>query len=137
MKRLLKVLGIVIILIVIIWCIGRYGWKIAGFRCCTSTGIEYISVSNDQVEVKGFYAGSFPTGYVGAITKVEEGKLYLGVRYDAIFGCFEEGTFQITIPVKDEINQIYVKNNTEETLIWDRESDPAVKESGFFRDRTN
>lgn len=132
----MKVLGIGILVIGLIWCIGRYGWKIAGFRGCTSTGIEYIAVSNDQVVVKGFYTGSFPTGYVGAITKVEDGKLYLGVRYDAIFGCFEEGTFQITIPVKEEINQIYVKSNTTETLIWDKESDPLVMESGFFRDRT-
>ena len=49
----------------------------------------------------------------------------MGFRFSAIFGIFETGDFDITIPVKGEIRQVVVKTATSEYPIWSAESEPA------------
>lgn len=132
LKTALKTLAAFLLAIVLIWTVGRYGWKLLGFRACSGSGISYVAVSDAQVEIKGFYPGSFPSGCVGTISKVTDDKLYLGVKYDGLFGIFELGSFDTVIPVQQEIRQIYLKTSSDEYLIWDAETDPPVVDSGFF-----
>ena len=106
------------ILLTAVFLAGRYGWKIFGFHACQGTGIESVSVGEYAVEIKGFYPGSFPEGFCGYYAEEQDGKLYIGFRFSAVFGFFETGSFDITIPVKSEINEVILKTKTMETSIW-------------------
>ncbi len=104
--------------IVTVFLIGRYGWKAGGFRACESAGIEAVTVKEGQVQIKGFYPGSFPEGFLGYYSKEENENLYVGYKFSAVFGIFEKGDFDITIPTGGEINKVYTKTSMNEELIW-------------------
>ena len=68
MKRLKSILAILLCtaaLMFAVFLIGRYGWKLGGFRACESAGIEQVNVEENQVRICGFYPGSFPQGFLG------------------------------------------------------------------------
>ncbi|MGM9538660.1 MAG: hypothetical protein ACI3VN_10055, partial [Candidatus Onthomonas sp.] len=60
--RIAAALAIVIAVLLVIFLIGRYGWKLAGFRACQSAAIEAVEVTDRQVSITGCYPGSFPEG---------------------------------------------------------------------------
>lgn len=135
MKKFLKGAAAVVAVLALIWVIGRYGWRLGGFRFCMGSGIESISVADASVEIKGFYPGSFPKGYVGCVTKQEGSTLWLGVRYDPVFGVFETGNFAVTVPLQEPVDAIYLAGGENAILIWDRNTDPMEMTEGFFLSR--
>ncbi len=51
MKRMKRVLGIllcIVLLLVVFFLIGRYGWRLVGFRACESAGIEQVDVVRSE-----------------------------------------------------------------------------------------
>ena len=114
--------GVVLILIpavlLLVFACGRYGWKLAGFRACQGAGIERVTVTEGQVEIEGFDPASFPAGFIGYVSEEEDGQLFVGVRFSPVFGFFETGRFQIQIPTRGPITQVYLKTAGNETLIW-------------------
>lgn len=107
-----------------VFLMGRYGWKIGGFRACQGAGIQSVEVTEQTVSISGFYPGSFPEGFCGYYSQEKDGKLYVGFRFSAVFGSFETGDFDITIPVKGDIHEVIVKTKTSEYSIWtDRPED--------------
>ena len=42
----------------------------------------------------------------------------MGFHFSAIFGFFETGDFDVTIPVKGEIQEVILKTKLMETSIW-------------------
>ena len=97
---------------------GRYGWKLGGFRACQSAGITSVEVSEKAVHITGFYPGSFPEGFCGYYAEERDGKLYAGFRFSTVFGFFETGDFDVTIPVKSEIDEVILKTGRNETSLW-------------------
>lgn len=97
---------------------GRYGWKLLGFRACEGAGIERIEVRETEVEIKGFYPGSFPEGFCGYYAKEQDGRLYVGFHFSAVFGLWETGDFVVTIPVNGPIEAVILKTRTGESYIW-------------------
>lgn len=118
LKTVIATLCVLLLLTAAIWFGGRYGWKLFGFRFCTGSGIESVSVSENAATISGFYPGSFPEGYLGCIVQQEEDRLYLGVRYDPIFGLLELGQFTEEIPLEQEISAVYLKTAKDEYQIW-------------------
>lgn len=121
MKNILKKItaGLAIAgLLSVIFLTGRYGWKLLGFRGCESAGIEYVEVTDTAVTIRGFYPGSFPQGFLGYHAKEKDGTLYVGFKFSGMFGMFETGDFDITIPVKGEITQVVIKTKINEYPIW-------------------
>ena len=118
LKKILIVLLVIVGSLTAIFLAGRYGWKLAGFRACQGAGIGSVEVSEKAVRITGFYPGSFPEGFCGAYAKEEDGKLYVGFRFSAVFGFFETGDFDVTIPVKGEINEVILKTKMNETQVW-------------------
>lgn len=118
MKKTLTVLIVIAVILTAIFIVGRYGWKLGGFRACQGAGINLVEVSETAVHIIGFYPGSFPEGFLGYYAKEQDGKLYVGFRFSAIFGFFETGDFDITIPVKGEINEVIMKTDINETSVW-------------------
>lgn len=123
-KVLMSLVVVVVVLLAVFLC-GRYGWKLGGFRACQSAGIQAVEVRETSVHLTGFYPGSFPAGFCGYYAKEQGGKLYVGFRFSAVFGIFETGDFDITIPVKGAIDEVIVKTGTAEYPIWNADAEPV------------
>ena len=121
MKSLKKVFIILLTIVVVLTAVflaGRYGWKLGGFRACQSAGITSVEVREQTVHITGFCPGSFPEGFCGYYAEERDGKLYVGFRFSAVFGFFETGDFDITIPVRGEINEVILKTRMNEASLW-------------------
>lgn len=118
LKRMLTVPLTIAVVLTAFFLVGRYGWKLGGFRACQGTGISSVEVSETAVHITGFYPGFFPEGFCGCYAKEQNGTLYVGFRFSAVFGFFETGDFDITIPVKGEINEVILKTRMNETTLW-------------------
>ena len=115
-------LAVAVIVLLLVFLIGRYGWKLGGFQACEGAGINSVEVTADSVRLTGFYPGSFPEGFCGYYAEEENGKLYVGFHFSAVFGFFETGDFAVTIPVKGEIDEVILKTGTSEISVWNRQA---------------
>ena len=118
LKRILTALLIIAVILTAVFFAGRYGWKLGGFPACEGAGITSVEVTGREVHMTGFYPGSFPEGFCGYYAREQEGKLYVGFRFSAIFGFFDNGDFDITIPVEGEISEVILKTGTTEIPVW-------------------
>lgn len=81
-----------------------------------------MEVNEETVHITGFYPGSFPEGFCGCYSEEQNGTLYVGFRFSAVFGFLETGNFDITIPVSGEINEVILKTSMNETSVWSAET---------------
>ena len=134
-KKTITTLLTAAILLIAVFAAGRYGWKLLGFRACEEAGVESVEVSETTVTVKGFCPGSFPEGFCGYYAEEQDGRLYVGFAFSAVFGFFETGDFDVAIPVEGEIQEVILKTKQTETSIWT--ADPgeaaAAERCGVFR----
>ena len=125
----------VILVLSAIFLIGRYGWKLGGFRSCESAGVAQIQVEEDHIRILGFYPGSFPRGFLGYYAEQEGSTLYVGFKFSSLFGLFETGDFDITIPTKGTVTHIVVKSGQQEITVWPKEEtltdEAEVTENGL------
>ena len=125
MKRILIIPLAVVVTLTAIFFAGRYGWKLGGFRACQGAGIDSVEVTENAVHMTGFYPGSFPKGFCGYYSEEQDGKLYVGFRFSALFGFFETGDFDITIPTEGDIDEVIIKTDMVETSIWNAQTAAA------------
>ena len=118
LKRMLTVPLTIAVVLIAIFLAGRYGWKLGGFGACQGAGVSSVEVSETAVHITGFYPGSFPEGFCGYYAEERDGKLYVGFRFSAVFGFFEAGDFDITIPIRGEITEVILKTSMNETSLW-------------------
>ena len=111
-----------------IFIAGCYGWKLGGFNACQGAGIDSVEVTENAVHITGFYPGSFPEGFCGYYSEEHDGKLYVGFRFSALFGSFETGDFDITIPIEGDIQDVIIKTDMVETSVWNAQTDAAEVE---------
>lgn len=125
----------VILVLSAIFLIGRYGWTLGGFRSCESAGVAQIQVEEDHIRILGFYPGSFPQGFLGYYAEQEGSTLYVGFKFSSLFGLFETGDFDITIPTKGTVTHIVVKSGQQEITVWPKEEtltdEAEVTENGL------
>lgn len=119
LKKTVMVLLAILVILTVIFLAGRYGWKLGGFRACQGAGISSVEVNEQNVHIRGFYPGSFPEGFCGYYSEEQDGTLYVGFRFSAVFGSLETGDFDITIPTEGEINEVVLKTSMCETTVWD------------------
>ena len=129
LKKILIILLCIAALLITVFLTGRYGWKLGGFNACETTGIEPINVEEDRVRIRGFYPGSFPTGFLGYHAEQVDHTLYVGFKFSALFGIFETGDFDITIPTKGTVTQVMVKSGEQEYTVWPQEDEFFVSEA--------
>lgn len=127
LKRILIALIIIAAVLLAIFLAGRYGWKLGGFRACQGAGITSVEVNEKAVHITGFYPGSFAEGFCGYYAKEKDNKLYVGFRFSAVFGFFETGNFDVTIPVKGEIDEVILKTRMNETPVWNAQTTKSWK----------
>ena len=123
LKKILIILLCIAALLITVFLTGRYGWKLGGFNACETTGIEQINVEEDRVRIRGFYPGSFPEGFCGYYSEEQDGTLYVGFRFSSVFGFFETGDFDITIPIKGDVSEVILKTSTNESTIWSKDDE--------------
>ena len=121
-KKAIMILLVATVLLTAVFAAGRYGWKLLGFRVCEGAGIESVEVGESTVKIKGFYPGSFPEGFCGFYAEDQNGTLWVGFRFSAIFGFFETGDFDVAIPTKGEIRKVILKTELSETTAWTAET---------------
>ena len=124
-RKIILTLLIAAALLAAVFALGRYGWKLSGFRACQDAGIESVEVGETAVKVKGFCPGSFPEGFCGYYAEEHNGILYVGFRFSTVFGLLETGDFEVVIPVEGEIHKVVCKTGTSETTIWTAETGAA------------
>ena len=132
MKRLKKILIFLLCvaaMLVVVFMVGRYGCKLGGFNACETAGIEQIDVEEDHVRICGFYPGSFPRGFLGYHAEQVDHTLYVGFKFSTLFGIFETGDFDITIPTKGTVTQVVIKSSDHEYTIWPQEDEFNISEA--------
>ena len=106
-----------------------------GFNACETAGIEQVNIEEGHVRIRGFYPGSFPTGFLGYHAEQVGDTLYVGFKFSALFGIFETGDFDITIPTKGTVTHIVVKSGQQEITVWPKEEtltdEAEVTENGL------
>lgn len=137
LKSILTILLCTAVLLLAVFLIGRYGWKLGGFSTCESAGIQQVNVEEDHVRIRGFYPGSFPQGFLGYHAEQVDSTLYVGFKFSGLFGFFETGDFDITIPTNGTVSQVVIKTSKNEYLIWSEEDEPLMPdtlsaESGIY-----
>ena len=130
LKKTLIILLCIAVLLIAVILIGRYGWKLRGFNACETAGIEQVNVEESHVRIRGFYPGSFPTGFLGYHAEQVDSILYVGFKFSSLFGVFETGDFDITIPTKGTVTQIVVKSGEHEYTVWSKEDEFLWKRTG-------
>ena len=125
LKKIITILICVVVLLLAIFLIGRYGWKLCGFTTCETAGIEQVVVEENQVQIRGFYPGSAPQGFLGYHAKQIDDTLYVGFKFSGFFGFFETGDFNIVVPTNGTVSQVVVKSNKNEHSIWPEKEDTS------------
>lgn len=125
MKKTILLLIIFLSFIPLLYVGARYGWRLSGFSSCISpTAIvaEKITISDGYVHLLGDTPHS-ASAYVGYIHEQKDGKLYIGLKYNMLFGFPKRiGAFDINIKCDTKsLSHIYFKNDTEEILIWNKD----------------
>ena len=126
LKKMLIILLCIAALLITVFLTGRYSWKLGGFNACETAGIEQVNVEEGHVRIRGFYPGSFPTGFLGYHAEQVDNTLYVGFKFSALFGIFETGDFDITIPTKGIVTQVVVKSGEHEYRVWPQEDDKNI-----------
>ncbi|WP_167956828.1 hypothetical protein [Anaerosporobacter faecicola] len=127
-KKVAKCLGIVLACVVVLFFIGRYGWRLFGYQLCRSgesLGVSEVTVNDTEVYVHGFEPGSFPNYFIGYRYHFKDDNLYIGIKYSNLIGVWLEdtGEFSIHIPRKGrKINHVYIKSGTSKRLVWPKEN---------------
>ena len=122
LTRMLTVTLTIAVVLIAIFLAGRYRWKLGCFGACQGAGITSVEVSETAVHITGFYPGSFPEGFCGYYAEERDGKLYVGFRFSAVFGFFETGDFDVTVPLEGEITEVVLKTKRNETPLWHAEA---------------
>lgn len=99
-----------------------FGWRLLGFGACQGAGIESVTVDDGQVEIEGFYPGSFPQGFLGYHAEERDGTLYVGFRFSPL-AVFSTGDFHICIPTRGQISRVCIQARENEYPIWPGEAE--------------
>ena len=134
LRRILTILLCVAGTLIAVFLLGRYGWKLGGFRACESAGIEQVKVEENQVRIRGFYPGSFPQGFLGYYAEQVDSTLYVGFKFSGLFGSFETGDFDVLIPTDGTITQVVVKTGNREYIVWPEEEKPLPPDTEAVED---
>lgn len=125
-RNVLIILLCLMLLLTGVFLIGRYGWKLGGFAACEGAGIEQVIAENGRVRIRGFYTGSFPQGFIGYYAEQHDGTLYVGFKFSGLFGMFETGDFDITIPTEGTVSKVIIKSGDNEYAAWPKEDEPVA-----------
>ncbi|HEY9059896.1 MAG TPA: hypothetical protein VIO64_05230 [Pseudobacteroides sp.] len=123
-KKIFMITAIIFIALAVLFISTRYGWKLFGFNACTSPDsiyVQKIEVSGNRVVLSGDTSASAPA-FVGYIHKQSGENLYIGLKYNLVFGFVNRvGHFDIDIKCDtSQINKVYLRDGSSEKLVWEK-----------------
>ena len=125
MKKSLKLVLIFFAILLAIGVVGRYGWRLFGFRLCAppeSYGFYSLEVEDGVLVATGYAALptslKFGVGYGGYIARQEGSTLYIGIRKDIYMNS--KIFFRLEIPVNAPVEKIILTDSKSEVSIYDR-----------------
>jgi hypothetical protein len=82
---------------------------------------EKIYIEENRITLSGNTSASAPS-FVGYTYKVVDNNLYIGMKYNLLFGFFKRlGHFDITINYETkDLGKIYFKDGSSQKLIWEK-----------------
>lgn len=119
MKKIIKGFLVILMILLAVFVICRYGWKFAGFNLCQNSIIYDVKVNDDSVVISGRDVNLVPRGFIGYYYQIEDDCMYIGFRFSSIFGFFEKGAYEIEIKTESKVNKIIMKSEKSETVIYD------------------
>ena len=122
-KIIVRIVLLVAFTILLIFIVARQGWRLFGFSFCQDAVVKEVTIQKDSVEIKGTNLDSSLKHYIGYLTKWEDGKLYIGIKYNKFLGILPSDTdsFDILIKTREKIESIYIKTGDTERKVWSRE----------------
>ena len=117
-KKVFVIIFVCILALTAVFFLGRYGWKLLGFKLCSIAWIDQISVSENEVNISGSSASSNAPSFLGYYSEEANGTLYIGFCFNEIFGVKNPSDFSLTVPTKGEITDVYMKTAEDDILIW-------------------
>jgi hypothetical protein len=130
MKKIVKIILVVILIIIglqaTLFVGARYGWRLFGFEFCQPASSLYINkivINDNNIEIQGGTSYSAPA-YVGYIDEISENTLYIGMKYNLLFGLSNRiGNYNIRIDCNTKnISKICFKDKTGFKVIWDKQN---------------
>ena len=117
-------ISIIFVALIAIYFIPHYGWRLYGFKYCSNPSmvvIRSITINNNEnfVNIIGDTSSSLDA-YVGKIYKKDDDTLYIGIKYNSLFGFFKrDGSFDTKIEINtSDIEKIIITNNQENKTIY-------------------
>ena len=122
-NRLLLVFSGILIGIVLIFTVARYGWRFFGFSMCNNMYVGVLDVGEDRVFFESSCQSTdFPSVFIGYKAELKGDKLFIGVKYNLLLGILPKDDTKgcFSVPIDRKINQI-IRKGGNEVIIWDRE----------------
>lgn len=109
------------VILLVLFLVARYGWRIRGLRACNSVYETNVTVSDSSVVLEGYTVCPF-CRFIGHTYRVEGDKMYVGVKAREFLGVLptDKGSFYIEIPTEEVINEVYWCTGNNERLEWSR-----------------
>lgn len=125
-KKFAIAIAVIFMLIAGTFSFSRYGWKLFGFQFCSPpsmVSIRNITIDKNEnlIKLSGHTFASAPA-FVGFIYKIEDETLYVGMKYNLLFGFLNrDGSFNIRMSaMSNDFNRIVLKNKDSERVIWEK-----------------
>ncbi len=122
-NRLLLIFAGILIGIVLIFLVARYGWRFFGFSMCDDMWIEVLDVGEEKVSCESDSGFDLPTYiFIGYKAEQKGDTLYIGVKFNLFLGVLpkDETRGIFSVPIDGKVNQI-IQKGPNEKIIWDRE----------------
>lgn len=122
-NRLLLVFAGILIGIVLVFTLARYGWRFFGFSMCDDMWIEILDVGEEKVSCESDSGFIMPTyTFIGYKAEQKSDTLYIGVKFNLFLGVLpkDETRGCFSVPIDGKVNRIIQKGSNEK-IIWDRE----------------
>jgi hypothetical protein len=125
-KKLVFIVSIISVILITLYYIPRYGWKLYGFKYCSNPSMIFVSgitINSNEKFVKIFgNTSSSSVAYVGTIHKLDGSILYIGIKYNSMFGFLKRnGDFDIKIIINtNDIEKIIIRGNQEDKTIYEK-----------------
>lgn len=123
-KSIIKYITIFISVILSVFVISRYSWRLFKFNYCENPNNLYINsidIKSNNIYLIGNIIES-ASSFIGYTYKISDKNLYIGLKYNTLTGFFKrDGQFKIKINCDvNQIQKIYLKNKFENKLIWEK-----------------
>ncbi|MCL2106750.1 MAG: hypothetical protein FWH26_06825 [Oscillospiraceae bacterium] len=132
MKKPVKIILIFLVILLSISIFNKYGWRLFGFRLCTSPenlGISSIEMGDGVLIVTGWvpYLPSSFTGFDGYIAKQTGSTVYIGIKSKWRIGI--KPRFTLEIPIEEPVDRIILTDSKSEVSIYDRLFDRLLEDA--------